>query len=311
MAETARERDDAAAVWAVRLEEHGHESDVAREAQAWLDGHPMRSGALARAQAGLSLLNRGRALSGQLSIPPRPNRRLFVGAGLGMAIAASLAISVLLPSGRQIHTELGEIRMVPLSDGSTATVNTDSAIRVTIGNETRRVRLDKGEAWFKVAHDRARPFLVEAGDVRVRAVGTAFSVRLRDGGADVLVTEGVVDSWIAGRADRKVRIAVGSKAHVSAEQPAQAVAAGAEIDRDLAWRNGEIALDGQSVAAAAEQFNRYNRRKLLVEDPQLAGERLVGRFATDDPVEFANAAATTLGARVAIDDSTIRLYRDR
>lgn len=199
--------------------------------------------------------------------------------------------------------------MVPLSDGSTATVNTDSTLRVSLRDRTRRVRLEKGEAWFKVAHDRARPFIVEAGDVRVRAVGTAFSVRVRDGGADVLVTEGVVETWIAGRPERKVRIASGSKAHVSPEQPAQAVAAEAEIDRDLAWRNGEIALDGRTLAAAAEQFNRYNRRKLVVEDPQLAGERLVGRFATDDPMEFANAAATTLGARVVADDSTIRLYR--
>jgi len=309
MAETARERDDAAAGWAVRLEEHGEEPGVAEAARAWLEGDPMREGALARAQAALSLLNRGRALAGQLRVAPRRNRRLMIGGGIGVALAASLAISVVLPDGRPIHTDLGEIRMVPLSDGSTATVNTDSALRVSIRDRTRRVRLEKGEAWFKVAHDRARPFIVEAGEVRVRAVGTAFSVRVRDGGADVLVTEGVVETWIAGRSDRTIRIASGSKAHVSPEQPAQAVAAQAEIDRDLAWRNGEIALDGRTLAAAAEQFNRYNRRKLVVEDPQLAGERLVGRFATDDPIEFASAAATTLGARVAVDDSTIRLYR--
>lgn len=309
MAETARERDDAAAVWAVRLEEHGDDPGVAEGARDWLDGDPMRAGALARAQAALSLLNRGRALSGQLPLAPRRNRRLFIGGGIGVALAASLAIAVVLPPTRPIQTEVGEIRMVPLSDGSTATVNTDSTLRVSLRDRTRRVRLEKGEAWFKVAHDRARPFIVEAGDVRVRAVGTAFSVRVRDGGADVLVTEGVVETWIAGRPERKVRIASGSKAHVSPEQPAQAVAAEAEIDRDLAWRNGEIALDGRTLAAAAEQFNRYNRRKLVVEDPQLAGERLVGRFATDDPMEFANAAATTLGARVVADDSTIRLYR--
>lgn len=97
MAETARERDDAAAVWAVRLEEHGDDPGVAEGARDWLDGDPMRAGALARAQAALSLLNRGRALSGQLPLAPRRNRRLFIGGGIGVALAASLAIAVVLP----------------------------------------------------------------------------------------------------------------------------------------------------------------------------------------------------------------------
>src|SRR3546814_6499165 len=74
-------------------------------------------------------------------------------------------------------TAIGEIRRVPLSDGSLAAVNTQTTLDVTMKPELRQVALKDGEAWFQVAKDRSRPFVVEVGDVRVRAVGTAFAVK--------------------------------------------------------------------------------------------------------------------------------------
>ena len=74
---------------------------------------------------------------------------------------------------------------MPLPDGSFASLNTASRVSVRFTPERRAVRLEEGEAWYQVAHDRARPFVVEAGPVRVQAVGTAFSVRRREGGVDV------------------------------------------------------------------------------------------------------------------------------
>ena len=84
-----------------------------------------------------------------------------------------------------------------------------------------------------------------------------------------------------------------------------------EIERSLAWRNGEIALDGENLEQAARLFNRYNSRQIVIEDPVLARERFVGLFQTNEPESFAAAVAATLGAVVRDDDAAIRISRAR
>jgi hypothetical protein len=91
---------------------------------------------------------------------------------------------------------------------------------------------------------------------------------------------------------------------------AQPVQAAADIERALAWREGSIVLEGETLAEAAAQFNRYNAHKLIITDPQLAGEKLVGSFKATEPMTFARAVATTLGAHVAENDDSIQLSRD-
>jgi transmembrane sensor len=111
--------------------------------------------------------------------------------GTASALAATLIGALFWRrSGTVYRTELGEIRHVPLADGSSATINSDSEVKVRLADNRREVRLASGEAWFRVMKDPMRPFVVEAGQVVVQAVGTAFSVRRRENGADVLVTEG-------------------------------------------------------------------------------------------------------------------------
>src|SRR3546814_10232647 len=109
-----------------------------------------------------------------------------------------MAGGVMLLGGTSYATSGGEIRRGPLADGSIAAINTASAIDVKLDDAARHVRVVEGEAWFQVARDKQRPFVVAAGRARVRAVGTAFSVRRRAGGADVLVTVGGVEVWADG-----------------------------------------------------------------------------------------------------------------
>jgi len=97
-----------------------------------------------------------------------------------------------------------------------------------------------------VAHDTKRPFIVTVGRIRVRAVGTAFSIRRHDEGADVVVSEGVVETWTTGEEDRRVRLAAGSKAYV-AEYEHQSVQASADVERSLAWREGQIVLEAKHL----------------------------------------------------------------
>ena len=309
--QSAREIADQAAEWATRIDGGSIDPDTDVGLRRWLDEDPRRQGALLRAEAALSLLDRGRALAGVIPKPePRPiwvrRRLMFAGAALA---AGLIGIAIVMTAPSRYGTDLGEIRQVPLSDGSMVAINSQSAVEVSMHPNAREVALTRGEAWFKVAHDKTRPFIVSAGRIRVRAVGTAFSVRRHDDGADVQVTEGVVETWTVGEEERRIQIAAGSKAYVAAYESPKIVQASADVERSLAWREGQIVLEGETLDEAVAQFNRYNARKLVISDPGLAAEKLVGQFRATDPQTFAEAVATTLGAKVEEEGGMIRLSR--
>jgi len=329
--------DDMAQFWAIRLDAGALSPEDEVALDAWLEGDERRQGALLRAQGILSYFDRGRALAGgaglamtapaadpvnddekgdekgEDAIAARLSRRRFIAAG---GVAAMLALGTGLwefwPRGQRIETALGEIRSVPLADGSLATINTQSRMAVRMEEQRRTVRLDDGEVWFKVAHDPNRPFLVEAGDVRVRAVGTAFAVRREGGGAEVLVTEGVVETWIVGRESEARRVGAGAMAFVTPAAPEiRSVAAAPEIERSLSWRSGELAFDGEALGDAVAQFNRYNETKLVIADPALKQEPVVGYFSANEPEEFARAFGGLVDARVTNKAGTITIDRPR
>ncbi|HMN55541.1 MAG TPA: FecR domain-containing protein [Sphingopyxis sp.] len=320
--ETASEINDRAAALVARLDASGGDPAVQAEIDGWLAGDMRRRGAFFRAQSAWMMLDRASVLGaghGEDEAIDRGawlsrRRMMWGGAAAASAVVAGLAFGWgpgLFPAPTEhIQTAIGEIRRVPLPDGSMAAVNTGTKLAVQIGPEIRSIALDEGEAWFQVAHDRKRPFVVEAGDVRVRAVGTAFSVRRTDGGADVQVTEGTGEVWRVG-AERDVRrVSAGAKTFVSyATGPAPAVEASVEIDRSLSWRSGQLIFDGDTLGAAAAEFNRYNAVQVRIADPALANEKFVGRFRTNEPDAFARATATILSARAEIRDGEIVLSR--
>ena len=236
----------------------------------------------------------------------------------GGAIAAALVPVVFVPrlwnsrdrSSKRIRTGLGETAKVSLQDGSLVVVNTTSVLDVDQSAHMRNVRLEKGEAWFQVAKDADRPFVVSAGKVRVRAVGTAFSVRRRPGGADVQVTEGTVEVWAEGHRVRRARMSAGARTFVSDRIGAQALVEDpADVERRLSWREGALKFQGDTIGEAAAEFNRYNAIKLEV-DPALADEKIVGRFSTKEPDAFANMVSLAFGARVERDGKRIRIARN-
>src|SRR5690606_20513701 len=99
----------------------------------------------------------------------------------------------LSPGGERYASNVGEVRRIALDDGSYMLLNTDSLAVIQFSEARRDVRLEKGEALFEVAKDPQRPFVVNAGDLTVKAVGTAFVVRREDSSVEVTVTEGVVE----------------------------------------------------------------------------------------------------------------------
>lgn len=298
-----------AARWVARKDGSRWTQTCEAELEQWLALDPRHAGAMLRAEAAWMALDP--AIAETEPVFPATRRRILVGAG--SAVAASVVAGwFVLSESRSYRTAIGEIRRVPLEDGSIATINTDSRIEVDLGSAQRDVRVE-GEAWFQVAKDARRPFVVEAGRVRVRAVGTAFSVRRRVNGADILVTEGVVEAWSNGAEGHRIRLQAGDGAFVADDAGIVVKPLGpSSVDRALAWRGGKIDLVGATLAEAASEFNRYNRRSIVISDAALGAETFDGTFRIDDPQGFASAVASSLGADVTLPDGkTIRISRRR
>ncbi len=308
---TSEELNDQAAAWVARMDAAEWSAAEEAELELWLSQDMRCAGALLQAQAmwlSLDPVSAAASPAGEKRVMPR---RAFVLGGGGL-IAASLAGMIFWSRASSVfRTGLGEIRQVPLADGSSTAINTASEIEITLSKRRREVRLAKGEAWFKVAKDPTRPFIVEAGDIRVRAVGTAFSVRRREEGADVLVTEGVVEAW-AGESRRPLlRLTAGQRAYIGNDSEVRLEADTPSIvDRTLAWRQGSIDLDGDTLASAVNEFNRYNRRKLVLVDTRLASRQFDGTFRTDDPEAFAQAVGSLFSVPIDLsDEGDIRIGR--
>jgi transmembrane sensor len=230
-------------------------------------------------------------------------------AGLALVTAASLGIWFSYIH-THVSTAIGEIRQVPLEDGSRVTLDTRSQIAVEYEPKQRVVRLESGEALFEVAKDARRPFVVQAGDVRVRAVGTAFVVRRRsDDDIDVTVTKGMVDVWSKTRPQEvAVRISAGSTTTLSGATltPPRDLTV-KQIEQATDWKSGVVDLNGRTLGEAAAEINRYNTRRVVISDDRLAAQTLVGHVSTSDPLAFAQAAAAMLDARVRDDGERIVL----
>jgi len=207
-------------------------------------------------------------------------------------------------------------RHLTLSDGSDVALKGDSLVDVNFTVTERRVVLQRGEANFTVAKNPARPFLVAARGVVVRAVGTVFTVRLQTDGVEVVVTEGKVrvapDSPLA--ADEvKARFLVAGE-RLLVPTPGQALAAseqvsGAEGKTTLAWQGEELVFAGQPLANVVEEFNLRSERKLVIRDVDLGAVRVGGKFRADNVEGFVRLLENGFGISAERKDSEIVLRK--
>jgi transmembrane sensor len=316
--ELSADIDDVAAEWVARGDRAPLTPQEAEALQAWLEGDVRRLGAYAKARAVLAHFDRAKALGPGYAperfgaAPPArmPLRRTLLLGG-GAAIAAG-AMVMFLGAGQRVRTRRGEVRLAPLADGSQMTLNTASTVQVHFTATRRHVSLIEGEALFDVAKDPKRPFVVEAGGVQVRAVGTSFSVRRRPArSVEVVVREGVVE--VSGQAltpAAPTRLAANDRALVTEGGPIRAVAlAPAQVAQGLAWREGMIDLEGVSLGEAASEFGRYSDTQILIDDPAVAQMTITGLFSANNPAGFARAAAISLGLRAETDPDGVHLSR--
>lgn len=294
--------ENEAAEWAVAMD-RGLTSAERSSLEQWLAGSPRRQGALVRAQAvwraaaGESPAHI--AVGKRVGLRGMTTRRLLAG---GLAAGFAITAGITLFAGRADNYRTGdlEVRRVAMDDGSEAVLNSDTRLNVRYSAARRQVAMRNGEAWFDVAKDASRPFVVTTPEVQVTAVGTAFSVRKSTEVTEVMVTEGVV------RIDRKgqspLRVSAGGRVRIAAGHPVESRLDAGSVQRRLAWREGLIMLDGETLGEAADEFNQYNARKLRIA-PDIAGRKVVGVFRKNDIEGFARANSQLM----SVD---INLYAD-
>jgi transmembrane sensor len=178
-------------------------------------------------------------------------------------------------------TSVGELRRVVMPDGSAMELNTHSKVRVRLSAAARDIYLDDGEAYFEVVRDPQRPFRVISDTAVVRALGTQFNVYRRAGKTLVTVLEGRV-AVSPPKINRPVELSAG---HVAESSTARVAVRTAAINPNpaTAWRQRRLIFKNESLSAVIEEFNRYNRQQLMIEDPELASERISAVFDANDP----------------------------
>jgi transmembrane sensor len=225
---------------------------------------------------------------------------------MALALAASVLAAILigwfaLLRPQHFETKFGEQRSVLLRDGSRVTLNTASAIEARMEKGRRAILLVRGEAFFEVAHDAARPFEVSAGNAVARAVGTQFNVDRRPDRTVVTVVEGRVAMRAASGASLPLPVlAVGDRAVVRGNEAGK-VEHGVDVSEATAWTRRQIVVKGRPVGEVADEFNRYNLRRIDVRSPALRAEKVTATFQANDPASFVAFMQGIPGVRIADD----------
>ena len=296
----------AAARWTIRRDRDLSAAESI-DYELWLAADPRHAAAMQRTSAAWSLLDRIPESAAAPVLAAATRRRSFWRrtVAFGSLAAAALAVGLFvwsrpLPADPTLSAPALSAtttpRLVTLSDGTVVQLNTGGEVSERFTAATRHVTLTRGEAHFAVTKNPARPFIVQAGSLQVRAVGTAFNINLQSAAVDVIVTEGRVQ-LTTGTPDAPA-LNAGERATLrrAAAGPTLVVAriGAAAITQTLAWREPLMRLGGATLAELAAEFERATGRRLVLADPALADLRFGGRFRADDIDGFTHLLATTL-----------------
>lgn len=234
---------------------------------------------------------------------------------LAAVASALLGWTIVFFALGEVTTAVGEQRTLNLRDGTRIELNTATRLVVKYDTKTRVVELKSGEAYFSVAHE-PRPFVVMAGNRKVIAVGTSFTVR-RDRSADDSVTVTLIEGKVAvapvSAADVLPAIAIpevtvlraGERAHVRPRAPIAVDTP--PIDRVTGWMRGQLIFDHTPLAEAVAELNRYSTTRISVASPETGRIPVSGTFRVSDSASFAEAAAQTYNLKLVNRDDELVL----
>lgn len=310
---TASRISDQASTWFARLQADDVSADDRRRFDCWLNADPRHRQAYRRVEDLWTVLRAPAAnvharLAAEASVMALPSRPCLQMAWPCLALLLAV-VSVRLPAFYQnavsdYRTALGERLSVTLDDGSRLLLNTDTALAVHYSNAERRIDLLRGEAYFEVAPNKKRPFIVAGGKVEARAVGTAFDVRKQAGAVQVTVSEGVV-AVSSGMAS----VSVSARRQIGYRDGRFEALSAGDVDTLLAWRRGQVVFYQQPLAEVVAEVNRYRAGHIAVVSRTLAERRISGIFNADDPDGVVDALTAILHARaVRIPGGVVVLY---
>ncbi|MDJ0877054.1 MAG: FecR family protein [Halieaceae bacterium] len=308
--------EDQACQWIARLRaEDASEADHQQFA-LWLAANPAHGRAMDAVLAmweDLEVLKH-RPVSTE---PAQPSRRRWIGTGL--ALAASLVLAILLspglglgPGTEEYRTRLGEQLAVTLADSSSVKLNTDTRLLVNYSSGERQLTLVRGEAFFQVAHDPDRPFLVTAGNTEVRALGTAFNILLNGERSEITVTEGVVRVTELNAPDTRPALTelLYSDQRLAGDRGGLSPAESVDSGNLLAWRDGKLVAHDMPLGELVTELSRYHPNRIFIAEPDLTQTTVSGVFQLEDLDSILLALEHTVGVRsVALDDGSLQLIR--
>lgn len=308
-----------AAVWIARLHSPGRTEATESGWRNWFGAHPDHKTAW---EVVSDKWNKSHDVPVGLVHPPvRVRRRAFRFRFRWMLVALTAAASVVMGwtvvfFGRgEVTTAVGEQRTLNLQDGTRIELNTATRLLVKYDAKTRVVELESGEAYFSVAHE-PRPFVVMAGNRKVIAVGTSFTVR-RDQSAEDSVTVTLIEGRVAVAPVSVANIlpaipipevtvlSAGERAYVRRHAPITVDTP--PIDRVTGWMRGQLIFDHTPLAEAVAELNRYGTTRLSVASPETGKIPVSGTFRMTDSASFAHAAAQTYNLKLVGRDGELVL----
>ena len=339
--------EDQAAEWLIKLDrDEPFTRDQMMALQAWLDVDPRHCDALEE----LTRLWEVDVLE-QMSVPlGRPGGRWLSSLGdyLSAPHVAAIACSVLIICGitfaflskpteipspgvteGTFATTVGAMEHLDLADGSRIELNTDTWLEVNYTPTDREIYLMHGEAHFVVASEKHRPFVVYTDIGAVRAVGTAFRVRVLEADVEVTVADGIVDLDLLAPTDSTVKdnvqgfhrcpvvqqklgkLVAGQSmrlTRMTSETRSVQQMSAADIARTLSWRNGELTFSGEPLEEVIHEVSRYTDIDIVIVDPDIKHLRIGGVFRTGETEALLDILATSFGIQVSrIGDGRIEL----
>jgi transmembrane sensor len=312
------DRDEIATAWFARRRSGAITTQELAELEAWLAADPANRAAYDAVDLTWRAADALRSDPEVLSLREEalkarylPRRRLM-GAGLAAAtVAGAVLLSPLALTGmnalRALHdqefrTGVGQQATVKLPDGSVVTLNTDSVLRTRTDKDRRLLFLDKGQAFFKVAHDPKHPFVVAAGGRTVTALGTQFDVRVGPRDFRVTLVQGKVrveaPATAVGLALAKAGAPVTSGPMQATEMTAGSEFAATDnrhwnvtttdVDKETSWLHGQLIFERERLGEVADEMNRYSTKKIVV-DGDAANIPVTAAFKPGDVDGFVRA----------------------
>lgn len=323
----AQEALDQAAQWLLRQEDEGWSEQDQVELNAWLGAAEGHKAAYWRLKHSWTRADRMRALGPLRSF--RARRRSLL-SWTSVAVAASLTLvstftlynwaylsSLLAPRALitqeevRIDTPVGVQKHVRLSDGTSIDLNTASSIRVRMSDSLREVVLERGEAYFEVAHLEDHPFVIASGPHIVTVLGTKFTVRHDPAKTTVAVMSGRVQLAGLGKAtgNRLAVLTRGDVAVASGNSTLVTTHTPQEMENLLSWRGGMLSFDDTPLGVAAAEFNRYNRRQIMISDAAVAQMRIGGSFPSTKPDTFLRLLQNGYDLKVKFEGDVAKISR--